>query len=293
MLTVLCSLAAACQRDAEPPDASRPALAPAPPARSEVIRFVAHPVAIGQKWKTERQSRLVVSVEFWAEHQRWAATESRREERAEWTNEVIERIGGRPGKVRAAYAVHRVKEDHPDRGKREDAVLEGRAFLLDAMQETPSATDTEGKSATEEEAQSLWTHHADLGKDDALVQELGARALRVGDEMPMKQPVFRALVGTTVGEFQKGTFRIAKVEGAGAGRLAELRWTASMQTKEDNGMVTDWEFKGKTRMAVQPARLVSQEVDAALTVSGRTRKDGTWLRIQGEGYMKDSREVTP
>jgi hypothetical protein len=293
MVTVMVALTAfaACDRSTpkEEPKNSKVATDSDEP-RS--LRFVHRAVEVGQRWKTKRESELHVSVEFWAVSERWGAVESHRIEHIEVEDEVLARVGSWPGKLRATYTTHHTREDHPDRGKSESRVLEGRAFVLDNVDGEPTASAADGRELGEEETQNLWVHHPRLGKEDPLIVELSRRPLPVGTAFRMSGQIFDALMGKTEGEFKGGQIRIASVDSSKGSGVALLEWSAKMQTKEQNQMVTDWEIEGTTEVEVDPARLVSQKMQASLTVSGQTRKDGKILRMDGDGTMRDHRRVT-
>lgn len=290
-VTVIATVVAGCDEDSVEVSASVSASASVATAESpKVVQFVALPVEVGQKWQTSRDSVLDVSVEFWTESQRrYGTAESHREEKAELEDEVLARVGKWPGKVRATYSVYRSKEVHPDRGASDSSALEGRTFILDHMDEEPKAATADGGALTDEERSALWLHHVDLGKAHPLVSQLSSRPIPVGKDFPLRSALFEALIGVSTGEFQSGRVRIDRIERVGDREIAVIEWSAKMRTKEQNHMVTDWDMEATTKVEVRPARLVSQRIDATLTVSGRTRKDGQWLRMVGDGRMKDRR----
>jgi hypothetical protein len=258
-----------------------------------VVKLVTLPRKIGDRWRGTRTSSTRISVEYWQSGEKIGTQESTRSEDYDRQIEVLGLVGGVPGKIRVHYDHYRSKEHTWDKPEREDAEFEGQTYVLEARDDGTAAVDASGKPVSKEEADALGALHPDLGEEDALVAALGAGPIHIGSQLKFDDKLLRALTGDNGGQLKSGTIT-ASSERTVAGRKAvQFDFTAEVHKSEDSGLELTWHLRGNTVVGVAPAMMLSLSIAGSIDVSGRTKRDGEWVDMAGDGELKDERTVVP
>ena len=282
----------ACKTASDPAPAPSASAASRPAPAARVVEFRQGPTRIGLKRHAVRTSRISAEVEFWSERERLGTRFRLREEDFDRRDEVLALVGGLPAKVRIVYERYRLKEDESDKALRESEKLTGRTYVADATGKALEVTDAQGKPVSDEESETVRSHYARLGKADSIVEEIGKRRWVVGQELPLQKSLFYALIGSDSGEYKGGVIKVAALRPSPDGEAAALEWSAEMQTAEGQGMKTDWHVRAETVVRIAPAAVLTNNVKAVLEVSGQTKREGQWVRMEGDGTLRDELKVT-
>jgi hypothetical protein len=210
------------------------------------VRFTPTRWTVGEKWKSERDSELKVSVEFRKESGRIGVTESRRREVFKMDVEVLGLVGAYPGKVRVHYDRYQFQESNAKGSESGPVDIEGKTFVVDATNQPVVVTTDAGGELSEAVSERVRGHFANLAAEDPVVESLGTRPIEIGKTFPLRQGLFRALLGATAGEYKGGRVSIAKMKESEGKPAAEIAWTAELETPEDNGVTMKWHIKGLT-----------------------------------------------
>lgn len=287
--------ALACDHDDSAQDgaAASSAQAPVKKAEARFVTFRPAPPEPGREQRITRKSKLQLAVEFWSEQERWGTNEQRREEEYIIHEKLLKRLGRAAGKVKATYEDYRLLQDEADAPEREDAHLEGRTYIVDRTQGELTVTTEKGEPVSEAEEQNIRIHYAKLGEMDPVVEALGTKPIRVDKQFPLRIKLYEALLAGSQGDYKGGRIEVTGVRTEAGRKVAALRWNAKFERDEGNGMKSIWDVQGKTDVVVAPAQVITQKMDGVITVEGRTKKEGTWLRIAGDGTMSDDYRVEP
>jgi hypothetical protein len=234
-----------------------------------------------------------MNLEFWQEGAKIGSNDSSRKEEYTRATEVLGLVGAVPAKVRVRYEHYHLSEVHPDKPPRDEKVLEGKTYVLDATEGQLVALGADGKKPPADELAALTPLHADLGEDDPLVAALGTQPIPVGERRPMRDKLFRAFLSSTSGEYKAGACTLTGTRVENGREAAVFEWLAELHTQEDNGLEVTWRLEGQALVAIAPAATIKSSVSATLELSGRTKQNGVVVQIIGAGSMKDERRVTP
>jgi hypothetical protein len=188
---------------------------------------------------------------------------------------------------------YKVTELKPGSPAHEDGDLAGRTFLVDATDGPAKVTAEDGKPIPKNVETNVQRLNADLGKEDPLLYSIGRNPVPVGSPLAMREPLFRALIGTDDGKFEEGTVTPLGARDHDGREAAAFEWTARMTSHEDNGLEVAWKIKGRFLVAISPAYTIESTLEADLDVTGKTRQDNAWIELAGSGSLKDDRSTAP